>query len=74
MENLSGLDEALLREIRAIEGERRAKSVEPIHALYRDLHRRVDEALNRLYKAGMIRVGDTINDRYISSTTNPQNG
>lgn len=61
------MDEALLQEIRAIEGERRGRNIEPCHALHREVHRRVDDALNRLYKSGKIIVGDTINDKYIST-------
>ena len=58
-------DEALLAELAAAEEEKRAAGIAPAHTLRRELARRIDASLNRLYAAGRIKVGDTVNDKYI---------
>lgn len=60
-------DEAILAEIQAMEQEREQEHKSPVFVLRIDFIRRVNDALNRLYKEGKIRVGETLNDKYIST-------
>ena len=62
--------EAVYRELRRLEEAKRSARRLPEHTLYRELASHLSSALNTLYKQGRIRVGDTINDKYISTTTN----
>ncbi len=60
-------DEAILAELQAMEQEREQENKSPVFVLRIDFMRRVNDALNRLYKEGKIRVGETLNDKYIST-------
>ncbi len=60
-------DEAILVELQAMEQEREQENKSPVFVLRIDFMRRVNDALNRLYKEGKIRVGETLNDKYIST-------
>lgn len=60
---------ALYAEIqRMIQARRDAHRI-PEHVLYRELLTHVSSALNTLYKDGSIKVGLTINDKYITTET-----
>ena len=63
------LSEAVFRTISAIEREKEAAGKMPSHAMYEDLTARVRDALNRLYSQGKIKVGNTINSKYITTKT-----
>lgn len=63
---ITDFDNALLREIASIESSKIDKSIKPHHAVHVDIINHVNASLNRLYKAGKIHVGETINDKYIS--------
>ena len=41
----------------------------PAHAMYEDLTAKVHDALNALYSQGRIKVGRTINSKYITTKT-----
>ena len=55
--------------------EKKARNIEPAHALFRDVFDRatiegiaadeIRNGLNELYLAGEIEVGETLNDKYI---------
>lgn len=64
------MEEALLDIIKLIENEKRDERREPHFALRMEVYARVNDALNNLYKQGRIKVGDTINDKWISSEVN----
>lgn len=63
------LSEAIFRTIAAIEREKEADGKMPAHAIYEDLISKMRDALNRLYSQGRIRVGNTINSKYITTKT-----
>ena len=65
--------EAVCRELRRLEEAKRSARRLPEHTLYRELASHLSSALNALYKQGRIRVGDTINDKYISTATTNSN-
>jgi hypothetical protein len=44
---------------------RRAAGISPIHATFLDLNNEVSKALASLETDGKIKIGDTINDKYI---------
>ena len=58
-----------------ITADKKARNIEPAHALFRDVFDRatiegiaadeIRNGLNKLYLAGEIEVGDTLNDKYI---------
>jgi len=60
---------ALLDEIQRMEQARRDAHRIPEHILYRELISHISTALNALYKDEKIKVGPTINDKYISTIT-----
>ena len=53
----------------AIEREKEAAGKMPSHAMYEDLTAKVHDALNALYSQGRIKVGRTINSKYITTKT-----
>lgn len=53
---------------RMIQARRDALRI-PDHVLYGELMRHISSALNDLYKDGLIKVGPTINDKYITTET-----
>lgn len=63
------LSEAIFRTISAIEREKEAAGKMPSHAMYEDLTAKVHDALNALYSQGRIKVGRTINSKYITTKT-----
>lgn len=60
-------EEAIFAEIQAMEQEREQAHKSPVFVPRLDFMKRVSAALNSLYKQGKIRVGDTLNDKYIST-------
>lgn len=59
--------EALYGEIqRLVKARLEARRI-PDHVCYRELQRHVSSALNALYKDGRIKVGLTLNDKYITT-------
>lgn len=63
------LSEAIFRTISAIEREKETAGKMPSHAMYEDLTAKVRDALNRLYSQGKIKVGNTINSKYMTTKT-----
>lgn len=59
---------ALLAEIRAMVGEVQAAHIAPDHILILDVDRCVKDALNALYRADKINVGQTLNSKWIKPT------
>ena len=61
--------------INQISNEKKARNIEPTHALFKDVFDRatiegiaadeIRNGLNELYLAGEIEVGDTLNDKWI---------
>jgi hypothetical protein len=50
---------------REIVQEKQSESIFPTHATKLEVYEKVRQALNTLWAQGRIRVGDTINDRWI---------
>ena len=58
-----------------ITADKKARAIEPTHATFKEVYARamskglsvadVRNGLNELYLAGVIEVGDTLNDKYI---------
>lgn len=59
------MEEALLQLVRDIQDRKREGHISPTHSLKQEVFTEVANALNNLYLAGKIEVGDTINDKYI---------
>lgn len=57
--------EAVFEELARLQEAKHAANRVPEHTLYRELGAHLSAALNSLYKQGRIRVGDTVNDKYI---------
>lgn len=57
--------EAVFEELARLQEAKHAATRVPEHTLYRELGAHLSAALNSLYKQGRIRVGDTVNDKYI---------
>ena len=65
----------ILKIINQISSEKKARNIEPTHAIYKEIYAKavskglsvedVRNGLNELYLAGEIEVGDTLNDKYI---------
>lgn len=68
------LSEAIFRTISAIEREKEAAGKMPSNAMYEDLTAKVHGALNALYSQGRIKVGRTINSKYITTKTGHDQG
>lgn len=51
--------------INEIVQEKQSAGKYPTHATKRDVYEKVRQALNNLWAQGRIKVGDTINDRWI---------
>jgi hypothetical protein len=62
--------QAILSIIKQIENEKLLKYIEPHYALLSDINAVVRKTLNELYLQGSVKVGDTINDKWISSEIN----
>jgi len=62
---------SIIEIINWIEADKKARNIFPTHATFREIlkiHGRREEAvkeLNNLYVEGKIKVGDTVNDKYI---------
>jgi hypothetical protein len=63
---LNDFENALLKELANMQKEREAQNITPTHLLYVDVKNRLNSALNALYEEKKIKVGKTINDKYIS--------
>lgn len=61
--------EAIFAEIERLEQGRINAQRFPYYVLHTDIVRHVSSALNALYKAGRIKVGRSLNDKYITTTT-----
>lgn len=59
------MDEHLLSIIKHLQTAKETAKIEPSHILSVELWNEIKNALNRLYKDGRIKVGNTINDKYI---------
>lgn len=59
------MEEALLQLVREIQDRKEKEHISPAHSLKHEVFTEVSNALNNLYLAGKIEVGDTINDKYI---------
>ena len=65
----------ILKIINQISSEKKARNIDPTHALFKDVFDRatiagiaadeIRKGLNEIYLAGEIEVGRTINDKYI---------
>lgn len=64
-----GFKEAVFREIQALEQARVDAHRFPDYVLRIELQQHLSAALNALYKEGRIKVGLTINDKYITTKT-----
>ena len=61
------MEEQLLKTIREI-SERKAKAgIEPAYALRLEIDKAVNDAINSLYKKGLIDAGQTLNDKWIKA-------
>ena len=63
---------ALYAEIQRMEQARRDVRRIPEHILYVDLLSHISAALNALYKDGKIKVGQTVNDKHITTQSERQ--
>lgn len=59
------MEELLLEFLKKGTEERKANGTFPFNLSRMELNRKIDQSLNSLYKQGKIKVGDTINDKYI---------
>lgn len=64
-----GFKEAVFREIQALEQARVDAHRFPDYVLQIEFQQHLSAALNALYKEGRIKVGLTINDKYITTKT-----
>ena len=64
--------EAVLGELRLLRDAKRDAHRFPEHTLYREFAEHLFAAVGELCRRGLIRIGDTINDKYISITTNQE--
>ena len=64
-----GFKEAVFREIQALEQARVEANRIPDYVLRIEFQNHLSAALNALYKEGRIKVGLTINDKYITTKT-----
>lgn len=64
-----GFKEAVFREIQALEQARVEANRIPDYVLRIEFQNHLSAALNALYKEGRIKVGMTINDKYITTKT-----
>lgn len=69
-----GFKEAVFREIQALEHARVDAHRSPDYVLRIEFQQHLSAALNVLYKEGRIKVGLTINDKYITTKTDNDNG
>lgn len=60
-------EKQLLMRLKSIQQVREAQHIEPSHLLYVDAQKLLNDALNALYKQGAIKVGKTINGKYIDT-------
>lgn len=59
------MDSHILNIIKHLQNAKETAKIEPSHVLRVELTKEINNALNRLHKDGKIKVGDTINDKYI---------
>lgn len=65
---------ALISELTAMQQARRDEHRVPDHVTYRELERHIASALNALYSEGWLQVGNTVNDKYMRTTDQADNG
>ena len=59
------MDDYLLNFIQCLQTAKETAKIEPSHICRIELGKEINNSLNRLFKAKKIKVGDTINDKYI---------
>ena len=59
------MEEALLEVISRIVETKKQSGVFPTYALSREVYNEVAKTLNKLYSEGKIKVGNTLNDKWI---------
>lgn len=67
------LSEAMYEVVAEIEQEKEVARKEPTHAMYEDIIEKVKEALNTLYTRKKIKVGHTLNSRFVTTKTGRRN-
>ena len=67
------LSEAMYEVVVEIEQEKEAARKAPTHAMYEDIIAKVKEALNTLYTQERIKVGHTLNSRFVTTKTERRN-
>lgn len=60
------MDELVLQMVQLLIRQRQEAEISPAVATMVEMNKQIKESLNRLYKAGKVHVGDTINDKYIT--------
>lgn len=60
------MEEALFKLIGIIADRKAALGIVPTHALRSEIEQEVSKALNQLYTDGRIKVGKTLNSKWIS--------
>lgn len=60
------MEEVLYNLIKHIQERKTNSGVAPAHVLKIEIDTEVNKALNNLYKDGKIRIGRTLNDKWIS--------
>lgn len=60
------MDELVLQMVELMIQKRKDEGIAPAVATMVEMNRQIKDSLNRLYKAGKVHVGDTINDKYIT--------
>lgn len=59
------MEESLLEFLKKGTEENKANGKFPINLARMELNRKIDKALNNLFKQGKVKVGETMNDKYI---------
>ncbi|KQS33958.1 hypothetical protein [Dyadobacter sp. Leaf189] len=59
------MDELVLQLVEELIRNRKDRGIAPAHATFVELVTEVRQSLNRLHIKGKIKVGNTINDKYI---------
>ncbi|MDQ6482246.1 hypothetical protein [Dyadobacter sp. LHD-138] len=60
------MDELVLQLLTMVSDEKKAAGIAPDHVTLSNLTGSIKQSLNRLYLDKKIRVGDTMNDKYIT--------
>lgn len=60
------MDDLILQLLNRVKDEKKAAGVGPDLVTLGNINNSIKQSLNRLFKAGKIKVGDTMNDKYIT--------